>query len=240
MTSEWVNIDVDGLEMRAFLSRPESPGPGVLVLQEIFGVNAHIQDVCRRLASAGFTALAPELYHRTAPHLALGYNSDDVAAGRSHKERVQQEELVADLAASAAELSRHSAGRPLGVMGFCFGGFCTVVAMATLPFAAGVAFYGGGLPQGTAGIPSPLGDLSEVRGELLALFGGQDPLIPQEDVAMLQDALETAGVAHAVQVFEEASHGFFCNLRSSYHPEAAGRAWELTLEVLRRRLLGGG
>jgi carboxymethylenebutenolidase len=237
MTSEWLSIDVDGLAMRAFLARPDTPGPGVLVLQEIFGVNAHVQDVCRRLAKAGFTALAPELYHRTAPHLSLGYNPDDVVAGRSHKDQVQHEELVADLAASAAELSRQSSSGPLAVMGFCFGGFCSVVAMTTLPFAAGVAFYGGGLPQGTPGIPSPLDDLGEVRGELLAVFGGQDPLIPREDITTLRRALETHDVEHAVQVYDDASHGFFCDLRASHHPAAAAQAWARTLSLLRRRLL---
>ncbi len=225
MASSWLTLDVDGLPMRAFLASPVEPGPGVLMLQEIFGVNAHIQDVCRRLAAAGFTALAPELYHRTAPHLSLGYNPDDVVTGRKHKALVQEDELIADLAAAASALRRHASPGPMGVTGFCFGGFCTVVAMTHLPLKAGVAFYGGGLPHGIEGIPSPLQDLDEVQGELLCLFGGQDPLIPREDVNAVREALHDATITGSVQVYEEATHGFFCNLRGSYHPDAAAQAW---------------
>jgi len=237
MSTSWLTIDVDGLPMRAFLAQGDAPGPGVLVLQEIFGVNAHIQDVCKRLADAGFTALAPDLYHRTAPGLDLLYAPDDVTEGRQHKDRVLAQELLADLAAAAAELGRQAATGPLGVMGFCFGGFCTVVAMTHLPFAAGAAFYGGGLPHGTPGIPSPLPDLAEVKGELLAFFGGRDPLIPTQDITTLRRALAEHGVTHAVQVYDDATHGFFCDLRASHDPDAAAQAWARTLSLLRRRLV---
>ena len=235
MPLRWITLDVDGEPMKACVATPATPGPGVLVLPEIFGVNGHIQDVCRRLADAGYVALAPDLYHRTDPGLALGYTPEDVARGKALKARVRGIELQVDLAVAAAELSRRAPG-PLGVMGFCFGGFCTVVAMAALPLAAGAAFYGAGLPHGTAHVAAPLDDLGSVQGELLLVFGGRDPLIPPADIAATRKALALAGTNHAVAVYDGAGHGFFCDRRPAFNPDAAAQAWARTLALFQRRL----
>ena len=142
--------------LRAWLACPAGdslPRGGVLVLPEVFGVNAWVRSVAARLAAQGYVALAVPLFARTAPELELGYDEASLLQGRSHKERTTMTELLLDLGQAADWLRSRlgTAAAPLGCVGFCFGGHVALLA-ATLPqVGASCAFYGAGVASGRPG-----------------------------------------------------------------------------------------
>jgi carboxymethylenebutenolidase len=216
------------------------PRAGVLVLPEVFGINAWVRSVAGRLALAGYAALAVPLFTRTAPRLQLGYNDHDLREGRSHKERTTTPELLEDLQRAADGLRQRLPGLPdgLGCVGFCFGGHVAMLA-ATLPaIAATVDFYGAGVAGGRPGGGAPtLELLPSVPGRLLCVCGSEDALIPPADAAAIDRALATAGAGrppgreHRLLVLE-AGHGFLCEARQDFRPAAAAQGWRAMLEFL--------
>src|SRR5205085_4524678 len=138
--SERVQIPVGAASMPAYLSRPSDDGkyPGVLVYQEIFGVNGHIRSVADRVAAEGYVALAPELFYRTAPGVELGYDSEGLARGIELMQKVRPQEIQADVTAAYEWLRSRSdvGGKGIGAIGFCFGGHMTYRTACELPIAA--------------------------------------------------------------------------------------------------------
>ena len=232
ITSEKTTVQVgDGTRMGAYCARPQGGGrrPGVLVLQEAFGVNAHIRDVADRLAREGFVALAPELFHRTAPGFEGPY---DFAAVAPHYQAVTVETLSADLLAAHAWLLERG-GVPAGetaAIGFCMGGRAAFLADALLPLRVAVSFYGAGIA------PSLLDRAPKLSGPLLLVWGGRDKHIPPEQIAAVTSALSAAGKAYVNAEFSEADHAFFNDDRPSFHPAAAAQAWALALQFLKSRV----
>ena len=238
----WIEMDVDGAPMRGWLVEPEGTGshPGVVVLMEIFGVNAHIRSVTQRLAEAGYVALAPDYYHRTAPGIELAYDADGVTRGRELKEACRVSELEADIRAAQRALETHPrvSGR-LGVIGFCFGGHVAFLAAASADFAATVCFYGGGIATGSpGGAPAPVHRASSISGALLCVFGEDDEGIPPAQIDQIRAALKEAHIEHDVRVYGDAGHGFFCDARRSYQPAAAADAWEKVQSFFLAHLMG--
>ncbi len=236
---ETVALPSLGAMIPAYVAGPGGMGPGVVVLQEVFGVNAHIRAVCDRLGTAGYWAIAPHLYHRQAPGFAVGYSDQELAQGRVYKEGTTATELLADIEAAIAHLQTRTGapGAPVGCMGFCFGGHVAYLA-ATLPaIAATASFYGAGIPHFTpGGGPPTLTRTPEIRGTLYGFFGQEDPLIPQADVAAIAAALQNAGTRHRLWCYPGATHGFFCDQRASYHPAAAADAWNQVLDLFQQTL----
>lgn len=231
VTTNCVSLDVNGSRMSAYIAEPADEGnyPGVIVLMEIFGVNEHIQDVTRRIAREGYVAIAPDYYHRVAPDLALGYNAADIETGKKYKDQVSLADLLADGQAAIDYLRGHEKVSPkgrYGCIGFCFGGYAAYT-IATLPeIAATASFYGAGIAQELPGKEEPPADRSdEIRGYMMCFFGEKDASIPQEDIQMIESSLERGRVMHEVIVYPDADHGFFCDQRASYNPEAAFSAW---------------
>jgi carboxymethylenebutenolidase len=229
-SSPFVRLPVsDGTTMQAFVARP--PGrarrPGLLLCQEAFGVNDHIQDVARRCARAGWTTIAPELFHRTAPAGFAGAY-DDFAGVRPHVQALTPENLEADLRAAYAWLrqDRRTDAERTAALGFCMGGRVAYLANATLPLKAAVSFYGGGIA------PALLDRVGRLAGPQLFFWGGADSHIPPEQHRAIIDALHQAGKAYVNVEISDAGHGFFCDRRPSYHPVAARRAWTLTRDFL--------
>ncbi|MFM9110720.1 MAG: dienelactone hydrolase family protein [Prochlorococcaceae cyanobacterium] len=206
------------------LGRP--PRAGVLVLPEVFGVNGWVRSVADRLAAEGYGALAVPLFQHTAPGLELGYGPEDLPLGRSHKERTSADQLLADIGAAAAWLQHRCGGRPLGCVGFCFGGHVAWLA-ATLPaVAATVSCYGAGVVGGRpGGGPPTLAVLPAISGHLLCLYGRRDPLIPPADVAAVAAALAATPERHRLLQLD-AGHGFLCDQRADFNPEAARLGWQ--------------
>jgi carboxymethylenebutenolidase len=222
----------DGARMGAYVARPQGGGrrPGLIVIQEAFGVNAHIRDVADRFAREGFVAIAPELYHRTAPGFEGAY--DDFAAAEPHYRAVTPETLTADLTAAHAWLIERggAAEGNVAAIGFCLGGRAAFLAAALLPLKAAVSFYGGGIA------PALLDRAPKIAAPLLLVWGGKDGHIPPEQIAAVTGALRAAGKPFVNAEFSEAGHGFFCDARPSFHAPSAAAAWALALQFLKTRV----
>ena len=210
----------------------------VLVLPEVFGVNAWVRSVADRFASMGVPALAMPLFARTAPELDLGYGEMQLAQGREHKNATQADELLADLQTAIAWLRRtlEAPNLEITVVGFCFGGHATWLA-ATLPeVARSFAFYGAGVVQGRPGGGAPtLELLPQVTGAFTCLFGLDDPLIPASDRAAIEAALQVAdpeGRRLRAISFAGADHGFMCDARAAFDDKAASACWRLLKDAL--------
>ncbi len=222
----------DGTAMRAYTAFPPSTGPvpGIILLQEAFGVNAHIRSVADRLAQAGYAVIAPELFHRTAaPGQEYAYS--DFVGAMPHFGAINPTDLTADLQASFAWLQAQTLVKAdkIGSIGFCLGGRVSFLANAVLPLAAAVSYYGGG----THLLKDRAADLHATH---LFFWGGQDEHISKEDVTAVTDAVSAAGKPFINTVISYADHGFHCDERASYHPEAAKEAWALTLAFFQEKL----
>jgi carboxymethylenebutenolidase len=224
-----VNVESSGATMGIYDAEPEGTArAAVVVFQEAFGINDHIQDVCRRFASEGYRAVAPHLFHRTGDPI-LAY--DDYPALMEHLGGLSADGLESDIDATLGYLT--SVGfdsSQVGVVGFCMGGSVTFFAAAQRPLGAAVSFYGGGIAEGRFGIP-PLAELaSELKAPWLGLFGDLDQGIPVDQVEALRKAVEAAKVPTEIVRYPDAEHGFHCDARDSYHEPSAKDAWQRTLQ----------
>jgi carboxymethylenebutenolidase len=219
----------DGTEMSAYVARPERQGrhAAVMVLQEAYGVNSHIRDVSDRLAREGFMAIAPELFHRSAP----GFEGDYVnfAAAMPHVKAVTPEDAEKDLRAVFAwlESCNHVRAEDIYSLGFCLGGKISFLANTVLPLRATASFYGGGIAQ------ELLARTPAVKSPMLLAWGGRDKHITAEHRNAVVDALRTHGKEYVNIEFSHADHAFFCDERPAYNPPAAEQAWVLLLEFFR-------
>lgn len=221
-------------EVGIYDAEPDGAALGaVVVLQEAFGVNGHIEDVTRRFAAAGYRAVAPHLFHRTGdPVLDYG-NFQNVMP---HMQALSEAGLTADLGATFDYLAAAGFELPrVGVVGFCMGGSVAFLA-AHQPIGAAVSFYGGGVVEGRFGMPS-LHDLApSLRAPWLGLYGDLDQSIPVEHVELLREATAKASVPTEIVRYPDAGHGFHCDARDSYHESSATDAWGRTLEWFGRYL----
>jgi carboxymethylenebutenolidase len=224
--SEWVDLSADdGTTLRAWAAWPEgpSPGRGLLVFQEAFGVNAHIRDVTERFAAAGFFAISPELFHRAAPGFDGKY--DDFPAARKQLDQITVEGLDADVRAAFGWLEQAGVAGSAASVGYCLGGRVSFVANSAVPLKAAVSHYGGHIP--------PLLDRApRLSGPMLFFWGGLDHHIPPDQRDAVVAGLSGAGKTFVNVVFSNADHGFFCEARASYQAQAAAQAWSLTLSFL--------
>ncbi|MEM1279402.1 MAG: dienelactone hydrolase family protein [Cyanobacteria bacterium P01_H01_bin.152] len=237
-----VDVQSQGLVIPAYLAHPIDPTscPTVVVIQEVFGVNAHIREVTERIAQQGYIAIAPHIYHRQAPGFEVGYGEADLALGREYKNGTRADELLSDIQGAIDYGQQQFSQVPLavGCIGFCFGGHVAYLA-ATLPSVQATAsFYGAGICQFTPGGGAPtLTRTADIHGTVYAFFGGQDPLISAAEVEELEDALKTHHVDHGIYRYADATHGFFCNRRDSYNAAAAQDAWSHLTRLFQEKLL---
>jgi carboxymethylenebutenolidase len=229
--SEMIEVQSASGGMPCFLARPAGGArlPAVLVIQEAFGLNAHIKDVAKRVAAEGYVALAPDLYWRGGKGRSVGY--DELPAAIAMMQSLKEPEVVADVGSAIAYLGKQPfvRGDRIGITGFCMGGRVSYLVACELPdkIKAAVPFYGGGIPvDKTARLQAPV----------LAFFGEEDSFIPLEVVEQLKAAARQHGKRVEVVVYPKAGHGFFCNERGSYQPDAARDAWERTKKFLATHL----
>ena len=240
---DWVELNVSGNPMEAYLAYPEGEGqwPAVIVLMEIFGVNEHIREVTRRIAAEGYVAIAPNYYHRQTGNLELGYTPEDVVQGRKYKEQTTRDGLLLDVRTCIEFLQKHgkvSLKDKMGCIGFCFGGHVAFIAAGLPQIASTASFYGAGIAHGApaSGDEPTLSHVDDIHGEIICLFGNEDVLISQEETERIQDALRKAGVRSEVIHYNNTGHGFFCNLRQDYDPSAAEDAWDRVKALFARTL----
>jgi carboxymethylenebutenolidase len=236
-----VQVPHHTLLIDAYLAQPKEKGsfPAVIVFQEIFGVNAHIRDVTERIAREGYVAIAPALFQRFAPGFEVGYSPEDIKIGREYKAQTTAPNLIGDTQATIAYLRQLSNVRPeaIGTIGFCFGGHVAYL-IATLPdIKATASFYGAGIATMTLGGGAPtITRTAEIQGVLYAFFGSDDASIPSEEVKQIETELTAHRVQHQVFVYSAAGHGFFCDRRESYQPDAAAAAWQKVLKLFQVHL----
>jgi carboxymethylenebutenolidase len=218
--------------MPVYIAHPdERPSRAVIVIQEAFGVNDHIQDVTRRAATAGYLAVAPHLFHRSGGG-AIDY--DDREGIWPHFKALSDDGVLDDIDATLGLIQSEGIGdASTGVVGFCIGGRMAFLASAKRALGAGVTFYGGGIFGGrTDAMPSLIDAIPGMRTPWLGLFGDKDQGIPVEDVERLRAALdENETVEYHIVRYPDAGHGFHCDERpQAYEPDSAEDAWRRTLD----------
>lgn len=226
-----IKVPVADGALPAYRAQPDGVAnpPVVLVVHEIFGVHEYIKDICRRLAKAGYMAIAPELYARYGDPSQLKNVQDALALAA----KASDAQVAADLDACVAWAKANGGDIDrLGITGFCRGGRTVWLYAAGQPrLKAAVAWYGplDGAPS--ANTPSwPLDVAAELKAPVLGLYGAQDQGIPQSDVEAMRAAIAKAGGKSEIRVYPDAGHAFHADYRPSYRKEAAEDGWKRMLE----------
>lgn len=237
-----VKVPNGDLQIDAYLAVPtgQIPFPAVIVIQEIFGVNAHIREVTERIAKEGYIAIAPAIYQRLAPGFETGYTPEDIQIGRKYKDQTKASELLSDIQAtidylkSLPQVKKDS----FGCIGFCFGGHVAYLA-ATLPdIKATASFYGAGIATMTpGGGDATITRTKDIQGTIYAFFGMNDASIPPEQVDQIEAELTKNHIHHRIFRYDGVDHGFFCDHRASYDPAAAEAAWAQVKQLFQMYLL---
>jgi len=228
LATETVEIPTADRKIPGYLARPAAAGrrPTILVYSEVFGVHEWIKDVCRRLAHAGYVALAPDLFVRHGDPSKL----EDFGEIRKIVAQATDAQVTSDTAAALKFLKGQAFVDParMGVTGFCWGGGKTWLAAERFgDFKAGVAWYGPLKPNPQLGdAAAPLQLVKDLRAPVLGLYGGRDQGIPAADIEAMRAALKAAGkTGSQIVVFPEAQHGFLADYRPSYDAQAAKDGW---------------
>ncbi len=211
----------DGHVLNAYRAAPDGePRAGLVLVQEIFGVNDHIRGVCDDYAAQGYLVLAPCLFDRKEPGIELGYSAETVDEGRGYKADIGWEGPVMDIKAGVDALE----GAPkVVVVGYCWGGSLAWLAACRLEIDAAVGYYGGQIIEFVGETPAC---------PTMLHFGTEDAGIPMTDV----DEITTTHPDVTVHVYQGAGHGFNCDQRADYHPEAAALARDRSLAHLARHI----
>lgn len=239
----------DEVTLRCWYARPADlpPRAAVLVLPEVFGLNGWVRSVAGRLGAAGYAALALPIFARTAPGLDVAYDEAGLAAGREHRDQVTAAQCLADARRAISWLQSQPGleQRPVGCVGFCFGGHLALLVAGLDGVAATCDFYGarvslfrpGGGPPSLEVVPS-------IPGDLLCFCGADDPLLPPEEQQAIAAALAADRQRHPERlrrlvVAPGAGHGYMCDQRADFRPAAAAEGWRLMEELFATRLGGG-
>jgi carboxymethylenebutenolidase len=204
--------------------RADAKGPakgGIVVIQEIFGVNKHIRAVCDRLAEEGYNAVAPALFDRTEKGFECGYTPDEIANARKFIAAPNWDAMLKDTQAAIDELKKEG---PVAIIGFCMGGSIAFLAATRLNgVSAAIAYYGGVIAKFADEKP---------KVPVQMHFGGKDQSIPMSDV----EAIKAKRPEAEIYVYPDAAHGFHCDERGSYNEKAAKEAWPRSMEFLKKHV----
>lgn len=198
-----------------------SPVGGLVVVQEIFGVNQHIRSVCDRFAAVGYAVVGPAVFDRFVPSFESGYTADEIAFARGYLAQIKWTDMIADISAAKSALNEYG---PVGIVGFCMGGTAAFLSACRIPgVSVSISYYGGAIGEFETEKP---------KCPVLMHFGEKDEGVPLEVVEKIKSNYPEAEVF----LYENAPHGFSCNERPSYRKEAAERAWIRTNNFLVRYL----
>lgn len=232
ISTQWVSIpNGAATQTEAYLALPPGgKGPGLLLFQEIFGVNGHIRAVAEQYAQAGYVVLVPDMFWAQAPRVELGYSGDDLAKAYLLMDGCNQDALILDIRAYAAalrarpELIFPGDGARIGAVGYCMGGRMAYFAAAHADTAAAVCYYGGRIQNYLDLAPS-------IEGALQFHYGAKDSMIPLSAL----DAVREAHPSADVNVYD-ADHGFNCWERASFNPASARVAFAMSAEFFAQHL----
>ena len=212
----------DNHTLGAYRADPSGkPKGGLVVIQEIFGVNHHIRAMCDRFAAIGYAAIAPQVFDRFVRDFESGYSPDEIAHARSYLGNLNFDAMMKDIEASVANLKGVG---PIGIVGYCMGGTAAFLGACRVNgFSAAVAYYGG-----------MIGKFADEKPKcpLQMHFGEKDESIPMatvEDIKKKQPQAETF-------TYPDAPHGFACDERASFRPEARDIAWKRTTDFFAKHL----
>lgn len=224
MTGRMIPFRGNGASYRGYLSPAPSPSPGVVVVQEWWGLDDHIQDVCDRFAAEGFTALAPDLYKGVVTK-----SPDEAGKLLMALDMAETEKILRGGIAALVEDPACSS-ETAGIVGFCMGGQLAVFAAATSPdlVSACVDFYGGH--------PKANPPLENLRAPILGIFAEKDRSVTPEVVAALDRRLTALGKAHEFHTYPGTQHAFFNDTRPIHDPAASRDAWRRTLDFFRQNV----
>jgi carboxymethylenebutenolidase len=212
----------DKHSLGAYRADPKgAPKGGMVVIQEIFGVNKNIRAMCDRFAEMGYAAVAPAVFDRFSRNFESGYSADEIAHARSLLGNLNWDHMMADISAAAAELK--GAG-PVGIVGYCMGGTASFLAAARVPgLKAAVCYYGGMIGK--------FGD-EKAKCPLQMHFGDKDESIPMNVV----DEIKKKQPQAEVYVYADAPHAFCNDDRPSFRQDACAQAWKRTQEFLAKHM----
>jgi carboxymethylenebutenolidase len=213
----------DKFQLGAYRADPVGAAKGgIVVIQEIFGVNHHIRAVCDRLAGEGYAAVAPALFDRQVKDFQSGYTPDEIAEARKF---VANPDWGATLRDTQAAIDELKSSGPVAIMGFCMGGTVAFLAACRLNgLSAAVCYYGGQIAKNADEKP---------KVPVLMHFGDQDASIPMSDVETIK---KKRGADSEIYVYAGAAHGFHCDERGSFHEPSAKLAWQRSMEFLKKHL----
>jgi carboxymethylenebutenolidase len=228
--SSWIDIAVEGGSLPAYLSLPPGgSGPGVVLIQEIFGVNAHIRSVADQYAQAGYVVIAPDIFWRSQPRVELDYTQEGTQRGIELMQQVDLAKTVADIGASAQALrARADVTGKVAAIGYCFGGRLAYTAAAHGLVDAAIAYYGGGIQDNLA-------LAGQVTVPIQFHYGEKDSHITLSAVEQVQAAFKGHPNAQ-FNIYPNADHGFNCAARASYQQNAAALALGRSLQFLAQNL----
>ncbi|MEK6287913.1 MAG: dienelactone hydrolase family protein [Acidobacteriota bacterium] len=241
ITTQYASVPVDGSQMRMFVAAPKAEGkfPGILFYSDIFQLTGPMLRSCVRLASYGFVVAAPEIYHRIEPAgTVIPFDDEGRIRGMAGAAQTEVGEFDADCRAALDYLNQHSSVEKdkLGAGGFCIGGHLAFRAALQPDVLATACFYGTGIHNGKLGKDEDAGSLeraSDIRGELLMVFGTLDPHVPEEGRAKIQTSLERAGTKFSISLYP-AEHAFMRDEGPRYDPEVTDQAWSEMIQFFRR------
>jgi carboxymethylenebutenolidase len=217
--SQWIDIETSDGKFGAYLSLPRGgKGPGIVLLQEIFGVNQHIRNVADQYAADGYAVLAPDLFWRQGARIELGYDGDDWQRAVALMQATDFATAQQDIAATINVLRGLDAvgNHKVASIGYCFGGRLSYHTAANGLVDAAVAYYGGGIQNALERAP-------EIKVPVLMHFGASDSHIPLDAVKSIAERFDDNEQVE-IHVYESAEHGFNCNHRGSYNQRAAAEA----------------
>ena len=212
----------DQFKLGAYRADPTGPAKGgVVVIQEIFGVNQHIRAVCDRLAGEGYAAVAPALFDRAQPGFECGYTPDEIAGARKFVANPNWDAMLRDTQAAIDELKKEG---PVAIIGFCMGGSIAFLAATRLNgLSAAICYYGGQIAKFADEKPKVPTQMH---------FGEKDQGIPMSDVEMIKQKRPDC----EIYTYPDAPHGFHCDERASFHETSAKLAWPRSMEFLRKHV----
>lgn len=218
MISEWIRLTAkDGHELDAFSVKADDPIGNIVVIQEIFGITDHIQAVCHKFASNGYDVIAPAIYDRFERNITLDYTQ--IEEGVGYKMKLSDDYAMSDIQAAQSYL-----GTKTAVVGYCYGGMLTHIAASKLNFDCAVSYYGGMIADNYIDLKIDI--------PIMYHFGENDHAIPMDAVDLIRNTYQDA----TVHVYENAGHGFNCDMRADFHESSANLALERTLQFIGENL----